>query len=327
MKKILFILLIAFFALPSVVLAQTQSVSLTITPDSDFSQYAQCDGDQFCQQVRQELITTLKEIIQKLLVQVQELQQERSLIEDLSGITDTTYRIKADTTLAGESIGAVNPTALLIWQDFKKVAPAQYIENYLANYRVYFDDDDFTAAYVETDKDDDKKWVLGVNLADSNFTSTEQHKSLIETLIHEFAHIVTLNESQIDLSVSERRCGTTWLDPGCSFKNSYSNEFVEEFWTENDFDHSERIARLEDEEDIEDETDQYFENNPGDFVTPYATTHPAEDIAESFAYFVIYNESDENTKEAEKINFFYQFEELVEIRNNARDNFKELFNL
>ena len=59
----------------------------------------------------------------------------------------------------------------------------------------------------------------------------------------------------------------------------------------------------------------FYEEHKDSFVTTYATVHPFEDIAESFTYFMLtpYNDSPQTVPE-EKINFFYQFPELVEYR-------------
>ena len=61
------------------------------------------------------------------------------------------------------------------------------------------------------------------------------------------------------------------------------------------------------------------------FVTYYAASHPAEDIAESFSAFVL---SDDQARIKtpnmeiweEKILFFYDFPELVEMRDFIRNN-------
>ena len=59
----------------------------------------------------------------------------------------------------------------------------------------------------------------------------------------------------------------------------------------------------------------FYEKNKDSFVTTYATVNPFEDIAESFSYFMLtpYNDSPQTVPER-KVNFFYQFPELVEYR-------------
>ena len=68
-------------------------------------------------------------------------------------------------------------------------------------------------------------------------------------------------------------------------------------------------------------TDSYnfFLRHEDDFVTDYASTSPSEDIAESFAYFVLYDKAEGNGLQAQKQNFFYAYPELVTFRDQARE--------
>jgi hypothetical protein len=51
-------------------------------------------------------------------------------------------------------------------------------------------------------------------------------------------------------------------------------------------------------------------------VDDYATTHPTEDIAESFAYFVFSPEPTGDSIKDQKIAFFYEYPELVKLRQS-----------
>ena len=48
------------------------------------------------------------------------------------------------------------------------------------------------------------------------------------------------------------------------------------------------------------------------------TYSPSEDIAESFAYFVLYDQAEGESLQARKQNFFYAYPELVTFRDQAR---------
>jgi hypothetical protein len=50
------------------------------------------------------------------------------------------------------------------------------------------------------------------------------------------------------------------------------------------------------------------------FVTDYAPTSPVEDIAESWTFFVLSPKPELNSIANEKILFFYEYPELVELR-------------
>lgn len=123
----------------------------------------------------------------------------------------------------------------------------------------------------------------------------------IAILLHEYGHMLTMRES--DLTVDES------CPNGCfsvdSYMNLYHEEFLAEFeeqWLNGGYEKSE-------------ERMVFYEKHRDSFVTTYATVSPYEDIAESFAHFMLspYNENPQTIPER-KINFFYQFPELVEYR-------------
>jgi len=326
MKKIILSLLLGAFFAPAFVSAQATTINLTST---QLIQISQCSNFDECPEVRELLLELLRGIVADLLQERIAEAREQDQIQDNSNFEDATYNVLPSSgLLSGQSVGAVPDISVEIWEEFRKVAPQEYIEEFVSYIRVFFDEDEFSSAYVETDLNDREKWGLGINLADLDTSSPEQMRNLVETLIHEFAHILTLNSDQLERGVSERRCGTYFPGEGCTFKNSYLNEFVDLFWDEDDFDHSEDVQELlENEEDISDSTTRYFQDTFGDYVSPYATSHPAEDIAESFAFFVLNNKPSNDREEVrEKILYFYEFEELTDLRDDIRDNFEELFN-
>lgn len=328
MKKLIPFLLPAFL-LPSLVFGhayEQDTFSLTIDATTDLSQYRDCNGNAQCEAVRAEIIKVLKELIVELLEQVEELQAEKDATQELSDTKDGTYRVKSDGSLASTAIDNVPEIALDIWEDFLAMAPEETITDLVENYRVYYDEDDVFSAYVENDGRDN--WLLGVNLHKSSNVTERQHQELVRTLAHELAHILTLNyDNQIDEDQSARSCATYYDVGGCAYANSYLYQFIREFWSDDDFDNSEAIQDEDDFEDQEEIAVDYFEDNDERFVTPYATTEPAEDLAESFAYFVFEEVPSGNLDEREeKLLFFYTYEEFVEIRDEAREYFSELFN-
>ena len=320
MKKILITLLAGMFLAPAFVSAQAATINLTST---QVAQIAACDDFDQCPEVRELLIELLRGIVTELLQDKIAEAKEQTGTADYSDFEDATYQVLSSAKLAGQSIGAVPDISVEIWEQFVKVAPREYIDDFVSYMRVYYDEDDFSAAYVETDANDSEKWGLGINLSDLDTSSVSQRKNLAETLIHEFAHIVTLNIDQLD---SERRCGTYFPGEGCTYKNSYINEFVEEFWDDNDFDNSEAIEDEDDPDEKDEIADEYFEDHINDYVTAYASWHPAEDIAESFAYFVLQDKPEGNKEVDQKLQFFYDYSELVTMRTTIRNNFKDLFN-
>jgi len=59
--------------------------------------------------------------------------------------------------------------------------------------------------------------------------------------------------------------------------------------------------------------------NEKDFVTEYASTNPGEDIAESFAFFVLRPKPSSSKKKSDqKMLFFFDYPELVKLRSYVR---------
>ena len=55
-------------------------------------------------------------------------------------------------------------------------------------------------------------------------------------------------------------------------------------------------------------------------MTEYAASNPDEDFAESFVAFVLKEKPTKSTTVDQKIRFFYDFPELVEMRDFIRSN-------
>ena len=66
--------------------------------------------------------------------------------------------------------------------------------------------------------------------------------------------------------------------------------------------------------------DDFYYKYQDQFLTDYAATHPAEDIAESFSFFVFSEMPAGDTIAEQKILFFYNYPELVALRTNILGN-------
>lgn len=186
-----------------------------------------------------------------------------------------------------------------IWNLFARISPDAFTDAYVNTYEIADDASDDTLAYVH-DEDGDGYWSVGVNVGSFG---TEGKREDILTLIHEFAHIVTLNQTQV---VHGGTCITYDTGDGCATAQSYLHAFVKQFWPE-----SERRQAVSGE--------NIYERAPQKYLTEYAATSPEEDIAESFALFVLESKRRERTTIADqKASFFYAYPELVTLRNSIR---------
>lgn len=212
------------------------------------------------------------------------------------------------------------------WEVFTELIPPGN-RQMVAQFNVFTDGVDNTLAAVDVIQDDISSWKLEVDIAD-----LENKDAFIFTLIHEYAHLLTLDSSQVtpdqDLAndpyslvlQTEKAvlCPSYFTGMGCSHPDSYIHAFYKRFWTGiND--------EWEDVDAIQYQPDanvnyynalyDFYRTHRDQFVGDYAVTHPTEDIAESFTYFVFSPKPMGNSIREQKIRFFYEYPELVRIRS------------
>lgn len=212
------------------------------------------------------------------------------------------------------------------WQIFIALIPPED-RQMITQYNIFTDGSENTLAAVDQTKDDLTNWTLEIDLAD-----LEDKDALLFTLIHEYAHLLTLNESQVTvdeelyndpynlslLASKATACSNYFVGSGCSLPNSYINAFYQRFWVDIN-DDWEKIDALQYADDLSPYYDGLFNfylTHQDQFLDDYSTTHPAEDIAEAFAYFVFSPKPAGTSIKDEKMLFFYEYPELVELRRS-----------
>jgi hypothetical protein len=224
-----------------------------------------------------------------------------------------------------KSLQANTASQQRIWDYFVKIIPPEQ-RTKIAEYKIVTDGTgNFNAmVFIEYRWDDSsvtEKWSLLADLAD--FIDERQFTS---TLLHEFGHILTLNINQLDYRLDAINCPRYFKDPGCSQPDSYLQLFFERFWTDS-YDEWHKIASQGDEATVKSGLKTFYQAHPGEFVSEYAATAPHEDIAESWMNFVLSPKLAENTLAEQKVNFFYEFPELVQIRSEVVGRTCGYFNL
>ncbi|MFK7801151.1 MAG: hypothetical protein AB8G95_05950, partial [Anaerolineae bacterium] len=117
-----------------------------------------------------------------------------------------------------------------MWQEFANLIPA---ENRLqiAQYGIFTDGTDNTMAYVEPIEGDETKWRIVMDAVDAENKKEQQY-----TLIHEFGHVLTLNNQQVPFDVeayadddayeaAAESCPRFFTGEGCANQSSYVNAF------------------------------------------------------------------------------------------------------
>ncbi len=192
-----------------------------------------------------------------------------------------------------------------LWNLFTKIASKEVVTKKLLSFEVFNNSDNDTAASVWPSSNDGKTWHMNVNEA---FAS--DRKDFIHTLVHEYGHILTLSNDQV--SQISGACPRFELSEGCAKDNSYIQAFQSKFWAkyggdipENDGENAEQVS-------------EFYNKHKSDFVSEYASTNPAEDMAESWANFVLRAPAEGNSTADKKNQFFYDYPELVAKRDKIR---------
>ena len=185
---------------------------------------------------------------------------------------------------------------------FTKLIPFEN-RNKIVEFVVFYGNNDL-AGYVEPiDESDLSRWRMGLAIeAATDITDIDFTNFFTYLTLHEFAHVLTLDDSQVN--VFQDNCPEYHTGEGCSNANSYINQLYELGW-----------------EDIADELqdgeggDKIYNRYPDRFVSDYAATNPGEDVAEVFATFIIEGKKNGTSIADQKVNQMFDRPELVSIRD------------
>lgn len=192
-----------------------------------------------------------------------------------------------------------------MWEFTKRLIPTKELAR-VTQFMVFYGNDDLAGYVQPVNENDLSAWQMGlaIDLADK-LEEIDFADFFTYVTVHEFGHIATLNETQVDVNVSANSCGNYFPGEGCAKNNSYINKLYDLAWA--------------DIYDGEDSNKDFYSQYPDRFVTDYAATNPAEDIAEVFAYFITKaNAPSGNSIADQKIKLLYEFPELVSLRDQMR---------
>ncbi len=237
---------------------------------------------------------------------------------------------------ADQIISFQNDIALAeaIWERVAGLIPDLYLKK-IAHFELSTDgEEDFIGA-IEELEDRQGYFIFSLDLDDMlNNDLSLNNRLLFETIAHELGHIITLAPDQVSWLELEDSDPATYyiyeydLD---SAPESYINLFFERFWSDiylewSDFYYEYGIQYYgeehlyeENEQTLYEYLDDFYEKYADRFVTDYAATSPVEDIAETFMLFVLEDNPTGNKVSDKKMRFFYEFPELVEVRDHAQE--------
>ena len=222
-------------------------------------------------------------------------------------VKEKDYKVTADTDSTYQQDIASHRE---IWELAKKVMPSQY-KHYLKSFLIFNGEASSSDGFVSIVNDSVKEWRLSmaINYAyeDGQFNPNDLTQY---TLVHEFGHIVALNDQQFNQDISETQCNNYYSGvEGCAKDDSYMQAFYQEFW-----------KGMMTEWDSGNNQD-FYSNNQDKFVTEYASSELIEDFAESYAYYVMkgFPATDTLIKD-KKLYFFSRYPKFVKLRNEIRAN-------
>lgn len=232
-------------------------------------------------------------------------------------ITESKLKKLKDYTVTGKHLELQKDTKkhYEMWDLVLKIVPPKYREM-MSEFLIFAGEESGTAGFVVETNSDLSKWKMGLAIDFAYEGGFNSGGEFAYTIIHEFGHILTLNKSQIDASISKEDCQTYFTGEGCARSNSYIYKLYKNFWAD-------IYSEFEKASDNEEAQDKFYEKYKDRFVTKYASTNPGEDIAEVFATFITQDNKPEGKTIAEKkILLLYEHDELVELRNFIRNNTK-----
>lgn len=198
-----------------------------------------------------------------------------------------------------------------VWDAFTRVATPAFTSEVILSYSIGDSADSTLLAWVTQDRNSPQYWHLSVNLSGARDMSY-----LLTTLIHEYAHILTLDLAQMSPTPD---CEIVVPSQECWYEDSYLAAFWQEFWAGygGDAPDAANADSLV--------ADEFYEQHEEDFVTNYAASNVGEDIAESFMAYVIEPVPDPSLSTvAAKMAFFDRYPEFAAIRERIRAEFGDL---
>lgn len=213
-----------------------------------------------------------------------------------------------------------------LWDIVSKFYPSE-ITNKITTFVVFADnrEDNNGGMFglIETENNENKRFILSLDIQDSYYGTYLNLESLLSLLVHEFFHIVSLSHEEL----SKEDTGGLKLFEGYARKSSYLNKFYEKFWVNS---LGKKLELLEENPTLSPEEKRqirkkYYEQNRDKFVHDYGMTNVVEDIAVSFEEFVRTNKEQLKSRiKDKKIIFFYSYPKLIEYKNYFLERRKEL---
>ena len=212
------------------------------------------------------------------------------------------------------------------WQYLNKILPTKLLTQHIVSLRLFTDGIANDLGGISPLNQENTRWEIDIDTIDFNFKNTSPSHILLysHTIIHEFGHLLTLNPEQIEVTSVVYQDDSKGYLTIAGNANSYLSKFVLEFWQGSLLLKWDEIQKHKNKSKRRHLIYQLYLDNKDQFLTDYATQSPEEDIAESWAFFVLSEKPAEEKIKHKKVLFFYEFPELIQYRQEIRNNLEVL---
>ena len=215
------------------------------------------------------------------------------------GITN----VLASYPVSGGQASISDPEDRAVWDFLCSILPLEARQK-IAEFNLFTDGTSNILAYTspvkEGDATDNTRFSISIDyydVYDENGARRDWSK-LTYTILHEYGHVLLEDETQIDLSK-----GTGTHDPATFVEDSFRKNFYDTFWS-----------------GLGDTGVGDYEANPTRYVSRYGANYFHEDIADTFAVFVLGGAPQGDTVAEEKLRFFWADPDMVALRSAIRQD-------
>jgi len=174
----------------------------------------------------------------------------------------------------------------------------------LAEFNLFTDGTSNVLAYTSPIREegvtDNTRFSISIDYFDVYDENGEKRdwSKLTYTILHEYGHVLLEDETQVDLTV-----GRDTHDPAGFVEGAFRRAFYDAFWRELG------VSGAGD-----------YDRSPTHYVSRYGANYFHEDIADTFAVFVLGGEPGKNTVAEEKLRFFWRDPDMTALRSAVREN-------
>lgn len=191
-----------------------------------------------------------------------------------------------------------------IWDTTIKVLP-EYLFSGFDYFKIGGDGEGGTLAYVIPSDLHGEKWCMAID--DKDFVPNDGFYPY--TVVHEMLHYLTLNNEEVRYLIGEEQeqsfPSSVYWDGLCvGREGSYIQSFYEKFW-----------RHITPVRNANSDSPYFYTRHMDDFITEYASTNCAEDMAETFSAWVFMEHAPTDNIQV-KFDFFATYPELVKIKED-----------